>query len=384
MSSKERLLAAIRKEKVDRIPASPDFHFLFPMKVGGYTVWDIRGPDPTFPLWKARIDIFKKFNLDAWFGAGISYNTQIETEKKILHQDAQSVKVEYIYHTKKGDLKRVVVYPKYDGEWETEHLFGEENIDDLLHKVDALLNYDPWESYSFEEFRQVRDEVGDEGLVYTYGGHPAINWWLENRGITEGIIDIHDHYEELKPLWDKYERLELEKVKIACNSGTELIYGCGSFTSLHIISPQWFKKFVFPFLKKVTEVCHKKRVLYCAQVNGKCDEILELLDEANVDCTEPLERPPLGNVDIGDAKRRIGKKVCLKGNVDPVNTLLRGTPEDVDREIKEIIETAGNDGTGLIVSTSDQTARDTPIENMEAFREAVEKYSPKFREERRK
>jgi len=375
MTARERLLAVLKKEKVDRLPASPDFHFLFPMKAGGYTAWDIGGPDPIFPRWKARLNAFRKFGLDAWIGVGVGIgNTGIEIEQEILHQDTETIKVAYTYHTGKGDLKRVVVYPKYDGEWETKHLFAEEDIADLLDKGDALLDYNPRESYSFAKFKEVSEETGEDGLIWVWGGHPAINWWLENRGISEGIMDIHDHYDRLKPLWDKYESLELEKVEIACDSGTELIYGCGSFTSLSVISLQWFNEFVFPFLKKVTAVCHRKGVLYCTQVNGKCNEILDLLAKAGVDCTEPLERPPLGNVNIGDAKKRIGKTVCLKGNVDPVNTLLKGTPEDVDREVREVIEAAGGDGTGLIVSTSDQTARDTPVENMEAFRKAVEKY----------
>ena len=64
------------------------------------------------------------------------------------------------------------------------------------------------------------------------------------------------------------------------------------------------------------------------------------------------------------------------GNVDPVNTLLKGTSEDVDGEIRRIIETAGEDS-GLIVSTSDQVARDTPVQNIEAFRNAVRIYGKK-------
>ena len=94
-----------------------------------------------------------------------------------------------------------------------------------------------------------------------------------------------------------------------------------------------------------------------------------MLKEADMDCTFPLERPPLGDVNIADAKRRIGDRLCLMGNVDPVNTLLHGTPADVEREVREIIEDAGP--IGLIVSTSDQTARDTPPANLEAFRRGV-------------
>ncbi len=46
-------------------------------------------------------------------------------------------------------------------------------------------------------------------------------------------------------------------------------------------------------------------------------------------------------------------------------------PHVPGHELSGVIEAAGSDGTGLIVSTSDQTARDTPAENMEAFREEL-------------
>ena len=377
MTSRERLLAAIRKEPLDRFPASPDLHNLFPMKVNNYTTWDVWGPEPTVPFWKVKLDTFRRFELDAWLGAGIGFsNPNAEVEKKVVAQEEDLIMADYIYRTSKGNLVRKMAYPKYDGEWTVKYTIDDPMKD--LPKVEVMLDYDPCQGYNAEGFRKIKEAVGEDGLVYAGGGHPALDWWSCLRGSQAAIMDIHDFWDKISPLWERYEALDLEKTRITCREGAALIYGGGSYTSLSLISPEWYKRFVYPHLKRTAAACHEEGTLFCVQINGKCDEILELLADAGVDCTEPLERQPLGNVDIGEAKRRIGKTVCLKGNVDPVNTLLKGTPQDVDREIKEIIETAGGNGTGLIVSTSDQTARDTPIENMEAFREAVEKYSSKF------
>ncbi|MFC1461918.1 uroporphyrinogen decarboxylase family protein, partial [Verrucomicrobiota bacterium] len=333
-------------------------------------VW---GPEPTVPLWKVRLDTFKRFGLDAWIGAGIGFgNPNVEVEKKIVAQEEELIMADYIYKTPKGKLVRKMAYPKYDGEWTVKYTVDDPVKD--LPKLEAMLNYDPWQGYDAGGFERIKEAVGEDGLVYATGGHPALDWWSYLRGSQAGIMDIYDHWDTIAPLWERYEMLDLEKTRIACREGAELIYGGGSFTTLSLISPEWYKRFVYPHLKKAAEICHQEGVFFCVQVNGKCNDVLDILADAGVGCTEPLERSPLGDVDIGDAKRRIGKTVCLKGNVDPVNTLLKGTPEDVDKEIREIVETAGSDGTGLIVSTSDQTCRDTPVENMEAFRKAVEKY----------
>lgn len=377
MTSRERLLAAIRKDPLDRFPASPDLYFMFPMKINSYTTWDIWGPEPTVPLWKVRLDTFKRFGLDAWMGAGIGFsNPNVEVEKKIVAQEEDLIMADYIYKTSKGNLVRKMAYPKYDGEWTVKYTVDDPVKD--LAKIEAMLDYDPWDGYDAKGFKKIKEAVGEDGLIYVTGGHPALDWWLCLRGSQAGITDIYDHWDVIASLWERYEMLDLEKTRIACREGADLIYGGGSYTSISLISPEWYRKFVYSHLKKAAAICREEGSLFCVQVNGRCNEVLELLADAGVDCTEPLERPPLGNVDIGDAKSRIGETVCLKGNVDPVNTLLKGTPQDVDSEIREIIEAAGRNGTGLILSTSDQTCRDTPVENMKAFGEAVEKYSSKF------
>lgn len=373
MTSREILLAAIKKEKVDRIPVSPDFYHLFPMKFKGLTTWDVWGSEPTVPLWKVKLEAYKHFGFDAWIFVDddIDYAFGTETDKKIISRDSERIETEYIYHTKRGDLTRRECYPKYDGVWTTKHMIDNPLAD--LEKIKSLLSRPPGEYFPYDKFKEVKTKVGEDGLVFVYGGIPALNWWLHLRSSQKGIMDIYDCLAQIKPVWEMYEEIDLERVRIACKAGVEVIYGGGSYSSLSIISPDWYKKFAYPHLKKSAEICHSNGAYFCIQCNGKSNEVLELIAEAGVDCLEPLERPPLGNVDISDAKRRIGKKVCLRGNADPVNTLLKGSPQDIEEEVKEIIEKAG-EGNGLILGTSDQVARDTPIENIMAFREAAEKY----------
>ena len=44
---------------------------------------------------------------------------------------------------------------------------------------------------------------------------------------------------------------------------------------------------------------------------------------------DTLDPPPLGTVDLKEAKRLLTGKTFIKGNIDPVNTLLNGTPEEI-------------------------------------------------------
>jgi len=321
------------------------------------------GPLAKEPLWKVRLGAYKKFGFDAWVWSEINYKPSYEIEEKILSKDNNRLVVQRIHHTKAGDLSETTVYPKYDGWWVTEHLV-KDPLNDLA-KIEAMLDYDPEKNFNANDLNDAIKGIGEDGLVIVPHSAP-LDWWFQLCGNERGIISFNDYYDKIKHALEKYEELVRKQIKVEVKQGAEIIHTGGSYTSISLISPKWYKDYVFPFLKRTAELCHKLGVLLEVQINGKCNEILELLAEAGIDCTEPLERPPLGNVNIEDAKKRIGKTVCLKGNVDPINTLLKGKPKDVEKEIRDIIEKSGEGG-GLIISTSDQVVRDTPIENMEAF-----------------
>jgi uroporphyrinogen decarboxylase len=61
------------------------------------------------------------------------------------------------------------------------------------------------------------------------------------------------------------------------------------------------------------------------------------------------------------------------GNVDPVNVMLRGTPERVEEECKRCIQ-VGAPGGGFILSLGGGPSMETPEENIEAMVRAAKKY----------
>ncbi len=370
MTPRQRMLAALGRKPVDRPPATPDLHLMFPTQHGGYTQWDVTGPRAHIPIWKIRLETFREFGLDAWLQRGIDFigPKNVCSASRILNECDDRYEEEITLETPKGVLSQRMVHPRHEGAWIAKPLVSDPPADQ--EKVACTLDYDPEEGYDLSGYREIVEALGEDGLVFSNQGGPALNWWLGICGSARGIYDVVDRQDALRPLFDRYNELLLRRTEIACREGVEVIEGGGSYTSLSLISPAWYHTFILPVLRSQAEICHRYGAYFIVQLNGRANAALEMLREAGVDGTFPLERSPLADVDIGDAKRRIGDRVCLMGNVDPVNTLLLGRPEDVECEVREIVEAAGP--TGLIVSTSDQTARDTPPENLEAFRRGVE------------
>ncbi len=75
-------------------------------------------------------------------------------------------------------------------------------------------------------------------------------------------------------------------------------------------------------------------------------------------------------LDMARAKEIVGDKVCLIGNLDPVNVLMNGTPDRVAAETERIM-TVGRRGGGYIFNTGEMVPRDTPVENVEAMLRAA-------------
>lgn len=72
--------------------------------------------------------------------------------------------------------------------------------------------------------------------------------------------------------------------------------------------------------------------------------------------------------DLSDARKRLGNKIALQGNMDPA--VLYATPERIREEVKLILQSYGA-GAGHIFNLGHGIQPDTPIENVTVFIDAV-------------
>ncbi len=77
--------------------------------------------------------------------------------------------------------------------------------------------------------------------------------------------------------------------------------------------------------------------------------------------------------DIREVKERVGDRMCLMGNVNPLEIAVRGTPEEVKDATLEVLEGAG--GEGIILSVGGGVSPGMPGENIRAMQEALEEFN---------
>jgi len=79
--------------------------------------------------------------------------------------------------------------------------------------------------------------------------------------------------------------------------------------------------------------------------------------------------------DLGEARQRIGKRVALQGNLDPM--VLLASPEEVRRETEKVLESYGS-GAGHVFNLGHGVPQLAQPENVAALVAAVHELSPKF------
>jgi len=82
-------------------------------------------------------------------------------------------------------------------------------------------------------------------------------------------------------------------------------------------------------------------------------------------------------IDIGEARRRVGDRVALQGNLDP--GVLFASPEQVVSEACKVLDSYGETPTGHVFNLGHGISQFTPPENVQALVEAVHRHSRSLR-----
>jgi hypothetical protein len=150
--------------------------------------------------------------------------------------------------------------------------------------------------------------------------------------------------------------------------GVDVVRVGGASTA--VLGPRLYEHFVLPHHRRMSAAIRQAGGLSILHCCGHVNAMLESFARAGWDGLEPLTPPPLGDITLEDAWRRVGGKLCLKGNLDPVHLMRFGTAEAVERESRRCLEIGGRGG-GYILSVADCMAPGTPRSHMQIVSEVA-------------
>lgn len=219
-----------------------------------------------------------------------------------------------------------------------------------------------WPDYFFRTIDMVREQAGDRLSVHSELFSPFTQL-MELFGYQQALMYLLDEPARVKAILEAYTQGAADLGAQQARRGVDAVLISSAFAGGGFISPRQYEEFVLPYEAEVVGRIKEEDVFVYTHTCGDIGDRLEQMADTGIDGVDTLDPPPLGSVDLADAKRRIGERVFFKGNVDPVHTLLEGTPEQVYNDAIHRLE-VGSSGGGYILSSACSVSPRVAPENL--------------------
>lgn len=233
--------------------------------------------------------------------------------------------------------------------------------------VTPLEDFPPWRFDTLARVRAAVPDVSVHGEVFS-----PLSQLVELLGPAEAMLGLVDDASKVKAVLGRLAAGSAALAMGLLDAGADAIVISSAFAGAGFISPRHYEEFVLPFERAVivaVRAAHPGAIVY-THTCGAIGDRLELMEASGTDGIDTLDPPPLGTVDLADARRRLGKRVFIKGNIDPVSTVLRGTPAGCRRDALARIAIAGPGG--YVLSTACSVPPHAPPENVVAIARAAQ------------
>ncbi len=382
MTSKERLITALEGKVPDRLPATT--HHVMPYFTEKY----MNGA--------SSAEFFDFFDLDAihWTvpvkadAARGDYEDPAQGEPgflqvKRIFSDSWCLEIEELeddqyysrrqtIRTPKGSLTAVTQANAYT-EWVAEHLIKEKK------DIDLVAEYQTRPICDADAVTRAAESKGDRGIVrgfvipFDVYGQPGC--WQDFcciRGTERAIMDTYDDPEWVHEFLSVIRDRKLHYVRSMKGAAYDITELGGGDASTTVISPGIFNEFVAPYDAPIIEEARKAGVRIAYHTCGGMMPILEDIAAMQPAAMETFTPREMGaDVDLAEAKRRIGDKVCMIGGFDQAHYFQGCTPEETRAKVRECFDAAGEGG-GYILAPSDHFF-DADVELIQAFADEARK-----------
>jgi uroporphyrinogen decarboxylase len=187
-------------------------------------------------------------------------------------------------------------------------------------------------------------------------------------GVENFSLLLYDNPALIEKILDLYFDWTAVMAERVCQLGFDFFWTTDdyAFKTGMFFSPKMFRALLFERYRRVLE---KLSIPWVLHSDGNMEASVPTLIELGVAGIHPIEK---GAMDIQAVKQQYGDRVCVMGNVDLV-ILGKGTPGQVDAEVKHLIRTVGPGG-GYIITSGNSLASYLKPENVVAMAQAIRKY----------
>lgn len=229
--------------------------------------------------------------------------------------------------------------------------------------------------YVMNAVRTIRGELNGRVPLIGFSGSPwTLATYMVEGGTTKDFGKVKGMMfgspETLHLLLDKLAQSVISYLNAQIAAGAQAVMVFDTWGG--VLSPEKYKEFSLAYMKKIvsglTREADGRQVPVTLFTKGG-GQWLEIMAETGCDA--------LGldwTQDITDARKRVGDKVALQGNMDP--SVLYAGPEVVKQEVKKVIDGFG-DGVGHVFNLGHGIHQHIDPDNVTVLVDAVHEYGRK-------
>jgi uroporphyrinogen decarboxylase len=369
MRPKERVIAALHHEEADRVPTGENAvdYELVECILGHRTLYNARWRERQ-ALWEGRRD-----EIAADYGT-----THVELARAL---EWDYVRVPVV--PRQGTYRRPTMTGPFswlDEQGHEVHYHPDSgNIAVLADQAGMTLDDlpDPDEPFAIDlsELDAVRHVVRELGETHFIIGRAPVDGtfpFQQAGGMESFLVHMITEPEFVRRAIAAYVKRSLAYIAAMLDAGCDAIMTTDDYSDNRgpIMGPDRFREFILPGLALQAEAVHARGGYFIKHTDGNTWSILDMLIDAGIDGWHGIQ-PSIG-MDLALLKERYGHRLCFFGGVN-CETLVAGTPEQAEEEVRYAIQHAGPGG-GLVIATGNVLQPGTRLENYLAARQATRKY----------
>lgn len=349
MTSRQRLLALLKGQPTDRIG----------IQIRGVNVWNDAWCRACHTSFRPVIDAVRD-HADWAAMCGFRWGLCSSAAAMPMRTSVQDVPghpdVEHhvtVIDAPLGPLRQVVATSRVGHPNMTVEHYAKtpEDVDNLL-----ALPYEPL-CPDVAPFVDLDRCVGDRGLVLIIIGSDPVGEVHELLGTETLAFWSVEHRDVLHRMLAEFLRRKLDLIRHfgQCRLGRKMPLWIGHVGAELVVpplaSPADFRDFVVRYDKPLHDAIHAIGGFVHVHSHGRVNKVLEDFADMGADVLHPVEAPPLGDTPLAEAKRRVGDRLVIEGNVE-ISRLLDEEPQAFRRRIQQTVADGKPGGRFVICPTA--------------------------------
>jgi len=229
--------------------------------------------------------------------------------------------------------------------WNTWHMPELWDIDPEADLSDAAA-YPKWFTAGLQAVQRNAADVSVHVEVFSPFTH-----LMELFGYEQALMALVDVPKLCHEALTIFTRSVLAQVQLYGEHRPDAILVSSAFAGAGFLSRQMYREFVMPYEEEVFQAIRQKGCKSYVHTCGAIGDRLDLMAETAVDGIDTLDPPPLGTVDLAQAKAEYGRRFFFKGNLDSVNEMLHADEATFERAVQDRLR-IGKPDSGYILSSA--------------------------------